>query len=579
MAGRMLVATVVCAAALVASAPASGAAPDASCVASWPMYQHDLGHSGSSACSAVNALTVHALVPSWFVRTVGSVTATPSVFDDVVYVGDSTGEFYALDESSGARIWTFSSTDNALHDDQHHAGFGLFTSSPAIARVPGGPADPTVFVGGGGTLFALDARTGHPIWAQDLDPATPESHIEIESSPVVDTSTSPPEVIVGDDDNGGTHVDVTGIQAFNAVSGALLWKYEPEADAVVHSLSGQDGTGDACGDVWSSPALDPAFIDPAGPNSAGRQITASGRSSADGLVVFGTGNCAADPDPATAAAHGDAAVTEGLFGLDAVTGERVWSFFEPPNLYNTGSLTEPGGGDDDFGASPLLVHLPGPGAGTEAVVDGGKSGFVYCLRESDGALLWRTQDAQPGQLGPSLVGSLGGSIGSPSVGTVAGRPVVFLTSAIPLPFTNDGINEHASHPVPCLGTSLPVCPDTSLLTDPTRTMSVHAVDAATGKVLWQAVSLPTYAAASFTNGVVFAPSTVGFSVTAYDAASGLPLWTFPLGAAPSSGVSVAGSRIFLGAGTALETLDGVSLPPQLKGVWSFEVPPALQGVG
>jgi outer membrane protein assembly factor BamB len=89
--------------------------------------------------------------------------------------------------------------------------------------------------------------------------------------------------------------------------------------------------------------------------------------------------------------------------------------------------------------------------------------------------------------------------------------------------------------------------------------------------MWQGLSLPTYAAATYANGVVFAPATTGFAVTAYDATNGLPLWTFPLGAAPSSGVSMAGASIYLGSGTSFENVGTTSLPPQLTGIWSFSL--------
>jgi outer membrane protein assembly factor BamB len=568
----VLAALAVVAAVLLVPGASSGSTPSG-CGAPWPMYQHDVSHSASSPCSSIGPQNVTRLVPSWFVHTQGTVTDTPSIYGNDVYAGDSTGVFYALNRQNGAKAWTFSITANSLDDDEHHSGFGLFTSSPAISDVLGGSHDPTVFFGGGATLYALDALSGAPLWDADLDPGAPTSRIEIESSPVVDTATSPPEVIVGDDDNGSSKIDVTGVQAFNAITGALLWKYEPERNSVVHSLRGQDGTGDACGDVWSSPALDPGFVDPGGDNSTGQRITASGRPSTDGLVVVGTGNCAASPTPQTAASHGDFATNAGLFGLDAVTGERVWSFFEPPNLYDTGSLAEPVGGDDDFGASPILATVPGPGGQARTtVINGNKSGFVYSLDEKTGQLLWSTQDSQPGQAAVSLVGAVGGAIGSSALGSIRGTPVVFLTSAIPLPFTNDGINKPGSgYEVPCLDTMLPVCPDTTLAHNPARIVSLHAVNAVNGRIMWQGLSLPTYAAATYANGVVFAPATTGFAVTAYDATNGLPLWTFPLGAAPSSGVSMAGASIYLGSGTSFENVGTTSLPPQLTGIWSFSL--------
>jgi len=596
---------------------------------SWPMYQADPTHSGN-ACSSVSTLTVPTTLPSWFFPTAGEVSATPAVVNGTLYVGDSTGEFYAINSSTGAQEWSASTTSaQSCFADQpdpyataHTGGFGEITSSAAVVTVGG---TPTVFVGAGGSVFALNASTGQCLWAQDTDPGNPASAIEVESSPVVDTAVNPPEVLVGNDDNGASGLAVTGLMAFNAQTGALLWKYEPERDATLYpsefggsdalTLSCGDGAAnsactsgnvpgiapngaayaDACGDVWSSPALDTSFVDPAGDNSfegsgtppagwSARQITASGQPSADGLAVFGIGNCAASPDPATAQGHGDYEYNQGEFGLDPVTGVRVWSFIEPYNSYDTGP-TEPFGGDDDFGGSPILAQVPsahvtstacaGSGGNTSLVMDGGKDGYAYGLCEATGATVWSNQIGQPGQLSPALIGSVGGYIGSPSLGADNGRATVFFNSAIPLPLSYDGVqvppNVQACPNAVLAGLPLlPVCPDLSLAANPSRLLPLTAVDAATGNVDWKAASVPTYAATSYSNGVVFAPQTLALSVLAYNARTGAPLWAFPIGAAPSSAAAIAGGSIYLGAGTTFETLDGVSVPPQATGVWAFK---------
>ena len=72
-----------------------------------------------------------------------------------------------------------------------------------------------------------------------------------------------------------------------------------------------------------------------------------------------------------------------------------------------------------------------------------------------------------------------------------------------------------------------------------------------------------------TNGVVFAPQSLAFGIVAYNAENGAPLWAFPLGAAPSSGAAIAGSGVYLGAGTSVDTVDGKDVPPQATGVWGF----------
>ena len=603
---------------------------------SWPMYQGVPSHA-ANACSNLTPANVATLRPAWFVSTPGAVTASPTVTNRTVFVGDATGVFYAIDQATGTKNWTFDAVTPQScyldqpnpHADAHKVGNGEIASSAAVATIDG---QSIVYFGGGGSLFALNATTGKCLWAQDSDPAKPTSPTQVESSPVVDTSVSPPEVLVGNDDNSSSGIAVTGLMAFNALSGALLWKYEPERDLTLTpsefagnpALTLACGTGapmpldphctpanvadlapndqsfaDGCGDIWSSPALDPNFVDPAGKNTfegsggsapAGwysKQITASAGPSADGLVVFGTGNCSANPNPAAALAHGDYVDNPTIFALDPVTGHRVWNFVAPYNAYDN-NPNEPGSGDDDFGSSALLATVPAtsvpssdcpPTDGyTNLVIEGSKSGFAYGVCESTGQSVWSAQISQAGQESEDSTGSVGGFIGAPALGVTDGRPTVFFTSSVPLPFTNDGIRAPGdgdtnvtSCPGPVLDQLplLPACPDESILSDPTRVFSLHAVDAATGGLDWRAVSLPSYGAASYTNGVVFDPMTVGFAEVAYNADTGLPLWSFPLGGSPASGAAITGDGIVLGAGVEDTFGLGVSLPPQLTGVWNF----------
>jgi len=606
-----------------ASPPAgrTPAAASAGCqvAGAWTMYQGAPDHS-ASVCSALTPGNLDRLRPAWFVSTPGTVSATPVVVGGTLYVGDSTGTFYALNATTGATDWTFAAhgpqrcfVDQAdPFADEHQTGFGEITATAAVASIG---ARRLVFLASGGSLFAVDAATGSCVWAQDTDPAHPTSAIEIESSPVVDTATSPPEVIVGNDDNSSPGIAVTGLMAFDARNGALLWKYEPERDLTLVprefggsdalTLSCGDGAADAycsparipdlapnsptyadgCGDVWSSPALDASFIDPAGtaryqgssqtppPAWYPKQVTTSGEPARDGLVVFGTGNCAADPDPAAALAHGDYVDNDAVFALDPRTGARVWNFVEPYNAYDT-SGREPGGGDDDFGSSPLIASQPGAPC-PRAVVEGSKSGFLYSLCETTGARLWTTQVAQAGQLSPSLVGAIGGFIGSPALGRAHGRPAVFAAAAVPLPFSGDGAvtpgGAGACPGRPAAPAVTPACPDPTLVRHPSRLLSLHAVDLATGRVLWSAPSVPTYSALTYTSGIVMDPESTGFGLVAYGADSGSALWSFPLAAAPASAAAVVGRDVFLGAGEADGTVHGTILPPQATGIWCFSL--------
>ncbi len=524
-------------AAAVLAAPARASAPPLSgCQTSWPEMGHDPLHSAQAtscpgAGPAIDQADAATLAPRWFMSTQAAVTAEPAVVDGTVYVGDAAGTFRAVNAATGALKWAFTSTD------RHQTGFGEFVSSPEVIRLPG-QKDAWVFVGGGGTLYALDAATGKVMWHQDVDPGRPTSAIEIESSPVVDLATSPPEVMVGSDDNGSPNIQVTGIQAFNAYTGALRWKYEPERNAVVHEL-GDDGQGDACGDVWSSPALDAAA----------------------GLVVFGTGNCG---DQAAAEAHHDFAVNSGIFALSAATGARQWSYFEPANQYDTGQASDSGTGDDDFGSSALIVHgvAVAKGVTRNLVVEASKSGYVYALDEATGAKVWQDEPSQAGQLSPQLVGSVGGTIGAIALGQSAGRAALFMTSAVPLPLAGDGVDTGPTPPS--------VTPDTSLASDPTRAFSLHAVALASGAVLWQdPLAGPSYAPVTYSDGVLLVPSTTGFGVGAYNADTGALLWAAPSGAADSGGAAISGAEFFLGTGTSFGSAGPTEVPPQAFGLWSY----------
>lgn len=588
MAAGALLITGVAVPSIFGSAPApsdlslpGSAAP---CNDQWAMYQHDPSHHGAPTCSGINPMSVAGLTPSWFYNTSQPVTAEPTVSDGQLYVGDAGGTFYDVNASSGTLAWKFQvevpsysctvtvngvSTTSSVLGDTHAPSYGEITSSANVTTLTNANgqanADPTVFFGAGGTLFALDATKGTCIWAQNLDPQNPGSGMEAESSPVVfQRNPGQAEVIVGSDGNESPGTTAPpGVQAFDAYTGKLLWKFEPENNQTDTTESAAAAT-DGCGDVWSSPALDPKW----GPGN-----------SAHGLVVITTGNCPPPPQgtietPAVPVSPIscpykplDPPVIEGIAGIDATTGCLVWRWSEPDNQYASASF--PDGGDTDFGASPILTTIAGTPP-TPAVIDGGKSGYMYALNEGSGAQLWANQIAQPGETGPAFAGAIGGFIGSDALGSADGKPTVFGATAILAPFTGAG----APTPDPSL-----ICVQASSVSttncDPLRIASLHAVNAATGNVEWQGlISLPTYAAVTYSNGVIFAPQTTGFSIVAYSAETGMPLWAFPLAAAPSSGTAIVGSSIFFGTGTgglagAIPVSGAGSLPPQESGIWSF----------
>jgi outer membrane protein assembly factor BamB len=537
--------------------PAGGEAALDSC--DWPKYGRDLGLSLSAPweCSDITPANVATLRPKWFLPAPDSVTASAAVVDGVVYVGDWDGTFYALPADGGplaSPLWTFEI------DDENDVSFGRIVSSAAVAEVAGRRV---VAFGGGATLYVLDAQTGEELARACTDPrrdpeppAEPlrcrgsETDIEIESSPAIVDIDGTPHVVVGHSVHNRAGVGRTGVIAFTLDTDdwglSARWKFDPETQRVYTSdpaFTGRDGfvvtddpltygagEGMGCGGVWGSPALDTEH----------------------GLVFFGTANCNYTGDQLPPGETGG----ESVWAVDLRTGAKQWMFSpRGPNTY-----------DDDFGASPNL--LPG-----DLVGIAGKDGVYYAFdrlgEDGEPRLVWSTRAGQPGRVQTNF--SIGGMLGTPATGTVFGEPAIFATTAISTPTGRVDQGELF---------------DPTLAEDPGRMLSLHAISAIDGRVLWRTpASRQAYGAPSFTRGIVLVPSTFDFTLKAFSADTGVLLWEHPLNGASSSTPVVVGDSVYLGAGTrttdaewkmfgagAVEGTAGAHALSRTSGIWAFSLP-------
>lgn len=227
--------------------------------------------------SPITPLSAPTLVPKWVVKTDKTVTASPSLRDGVLYVGDWSGTMYALDADDGSEIW------RETVDPAPGAAFGPVVSSAAVAKG-------LVIFGAGPTLYALDADDGSEVWSTTFD-STSGTPVQIESSPVVHQGF----VYVGIDNHntGGTGVP-GGLLKVSIGNGLLVDKFEPEL-----------GADDGCGGMWSSPVID----------------------TAERVVYIATANC---PDQTVTWTPYVEAVT----ALDLDTLDPVWSFQPDPQNLN-----------------------------------------------------------------------------------------------------------------------------------------------------------------------------------------------------------------------------------------------------
>ena len=107
----------------------------------WPMFRHDLNHTGYSTSAAPNTNQ-----SAWSYTTGDIIFSSPAVAGGMVYVGSYDGKVYCLDASTGAFVWSYTTGS-------------VVSSSPAVA---GGMVYVDSF---DGKVYCLDAVTGAFVWS------------------------------------------------------------------------------------------------------------------------------------------------------------------------------------------------------------------------------------------------------------------------------------------------------------------------------------------------------------------------------------------------------------------------------
>jgi polyvinyl alcohol dehydrogenase (cytochrome) len=481
---------------LVAQATGARAAPSGISGGGWPTGGHDIADTRNAAEEHdIGPGNVSSLATVWSLTTTGNVTVTPAVADGTVYFPDSGGTLWAVAADSGQVRWS--------HRVSEYTGIAgdVSRGSPAVygdELVLGNSSRAET----GAWMIAVDRRTGQLRWRTQVD-----SHVaaRITSGAVVYRGVVY-EGVSSYEEGLATRPGYQcctfrgSVVALDAVTGKLLWK----TYTVPAGYSG--------GPVWGgTPAIDPQ----------------------DNLVYVGTGDnysvppgvCTAPGETGCAAPAADDHV-DSILALDRTTGAVRW--FKSTLSSDVFTLvcgdhpTGTCGPDFDFGSGPNLIRLP---SGRQILGIGQKNGLCWALGPRPGAPVWQTL-AGPGS-------SLGGiEWGSATDGrrvyvaiANAYRETYQLTSA-------DGT------------------------TSTTNGGFWAALDAATGKILWQ-VADPQGAAdmgyVSSANGVVYAGSTApaGNNMYALDAATGRILWRFASGGSVAAGAAITAGRVYWGSGYPL----------------------------
>jgi outer membrane protein assembly factor BamB len=327
------------------------------CERDWPSYRYNEHRSGHQewAGPLSDPGDVAKLKLEWTWPSTGSeggfFRSSPVVFEHRVFIGSSSGFFYALEAKTGNKLWQYPDPGPALKGTCGFGGYGI-QSSATRARIHDeeavifGAPDPSPSVDGGlgsARLWALNAHTGKVIWASDVvahvtgctGGSLTQLHERIAySSPLVHED----KVYVGIHDAGDDPIQNGKVIAVELQTGHI----DPAFSYVSTSTRG--------GGVWNSPAAD------------------------EKGVYFTTGNTrnwngGSQPEPA---------VNNGLsmVRVNRHTGAVDWKFQPVP--YNLDD-------DPDWSAGAAVMHST-CGDLVESVQ---KDGWTYAVNASTGSCRWQ----------------------------------------------------------------------------------------------------------------------------------------------------------------------------------------------
>jgi alcohol dehydrogenase (cytochrome c) len=465
--------------------------------------QNWLTYSGSyqgwrySRLDQINTSNASRLGMQWTfqVTDLGQFETTPLVVDGVLYGTGQNDRAFALDARTGRPIWRYQRN----LPDKLQPCCGMVNRGIAILgnRLFMATLD--------GHVIALDTRTGNLLW--DVKAADAKAAYVFTVAPLVVKN----EVIVGI--SGGEYGVRGFVAAYDAETGQKRWRFDTVPGP------GEPGHESWAGDSWKTGGA-PAWIT----GSYDPELN---------LVYWPTGN--PSPSGYGGARDGDNLYSNSMLALDADSGKLKWYFqFTPHDLY-----------DYDATQVPVLLDAEWKGRPRKLLLQANRNGFFYVLDRTNGKFLQATAfgkvswaksigvDGRP-ILNPDLTsGPAGqrvcpGALGltnwySPSYSPDSKLLYVATSDECDI-FTSSPQTYRAGHDF--LGSVY--VPDPVVR----PTGALKALDPTTGAVKWEFkyFSNPNGGVLSTRGGVVFAGESDG-NFIALDGRTGAELWHVQLGAA------------------------------------------------
>jgi outer membrane protein assembly factor BamB len=452
---------------------------------SWPAHNYDLANTRATTQTPINSQTVSKLKVKWRFALKGA-SAFGDFASSPIVLNDTV---YLQDLDSNVYALDHSTGKLEWQHTFNKPSVGPNGIAYGYGRIYGATAT---------NAFALDPTTGKLLWSRKLIRNNQEG---IDMTPQVYDNTVLISTVPG---NASSFYKGNGdgiVWALDAATGNPKWKFNTVSDGA--KLWGNPKVNSG-GGLWYPPAVD----------SQGRVfISVANPAPLYGTPKFPNGSSRPGPD----------LYTDSLVALDGQTGKRLW--FRQAIAHDVR--------DYDLMIPAITTTATVQGAPTEIVLVAGKMGKAYAYRADNGKRLWTLSVGKhqndTGPLPRKVISVFPGEFGGVET------PMALAGNRLFVPWLNFPTRGSASG---IAGASFNFKSGSGGLT---------AVNAASGKVLWQR-KLPSldFGAATVANDVVFTSSYAG-TIYAFDTTTGKTLWTTKAPAGINAFPAIDGDTLLVGA--------------------------------
>ncbi len=490
-------------------------------VAGWRHYANNYAGWRYSELTEIQTANVSRLAPKWIHQSnlLGKFETTPLVFDGLMFATGTSNHAFALDVRTGKPLWHYVKKPPK----------GLNLCCGEVNRGFAAIGDKLFKVNIENTLVALDKTSGRVLWETQIEDFKKGYSGTLAPLAVRNL------VLVG---TAGAEFGIRGfVDAYDAETGKRVWRFhtvaapgEPGGDTW-----GKDSYVRGGGSTWITGTYDPEL----------------------NLTYWGTGN--PGPDMNGDVRPGDNLYTCSVVALDADTGKLKWHFqFTPHDVHDWDAISD-----------PVLVDLVVKGAKVKALIQANRNGHFYALDRTNGKFLLASAytkvtwtdgigpDGRP-RLIPGQDPTEEGNKSCPGLGGGHNWQATAFSPQTGLYYftSTDGCHMYYKTLHDYLEGQWYQLSTVDEVRGESNTGSLIAIEPATGKIRWRfrMVSPPSGGVLATAGGLVFFGDSFGYLI-ALDARTGKVLWKFQTGSpimAPPVSYQVDGKQqVAVAAGSSI----------------------------